>query len=286
MMTSGRVVIAMCAAALLMPTMPASAQSWTGGYLAGTAGGGMPGRNNGETVLFDTNLDGIFTDTVRTAAGADAFTPGFCGGLAVSATAIDGCSRDQRGIDVGGRAGYDRQMGMIVVGGLVDVSHTDVTEHATAFSITPAFYSFSRKVDYTVGLRGRVGIAFDRLLIYGTAGPALGQIGRMFTSSNMANVFVPVTQEGMADGDGFARESVWGYQAGGGADVRLGSRWVLTAEYLLGYFDNREGSTIRSTRGSAPATNPFVLVNPDGTDLQRSDAFRLHTVKVGLGYRF
>lgn len=286
MMTSGRVMIAVCAAALLASAVPASAQRWSGGYLAGTAGGGMPAPNDGETVLFDTNLDGMFTDTVRTAAGADAFTPGFCGGLAVKATAADGCSKDQRGIDFGGRAGYDRQMGMIVVGGLVDVSQTDVTEHATAFSITPAFYSFSRNVGYTVGLRGRVGLAFDRFLIYGTAGPALGHVGQMFTSSNTANIFVPVNQDGMPGDDGFAHESVWGYQAGGGADVRVGSRWVVTAEYLLGHFDNRDVSTIRSTRGSAAATNPFVLVNPDGTDLQRSDVLRLHTVKVGLGYRF
>lgn len=30
-----------------------------------------------ETILFDTNLDGTFGDTVNMAAGANAFTPGF-----------------------------------------------------------------------------------------------------------------------------------------------------------------------------------------------------------------
>lgn len=39
------------------------------------------------TPAFDTSLDGNFTDTVRTVAGADAFSPGFCGGAAVNALA-------------------------------------------------------------------------------------------------------------------------------------------------------------------------------------------------------
>ena len=36
-------------------------------------------------VVFDTNRDGTYGDTVRTIANVDAFSPGFCGGAAMIA---------------------------------------------------------------------------------------------------------------------------------------------------------------------------------------------------------
>jgi len=35
-----------------------------------------------------------------------------------------------------------------------------------------------------------------------------------------------------------------------------------------------------------PATNPFILVNPAGTNMQRTDKFEFQAVRVGLSYRF
>ena len=262
------------------------AQEWTGGYVAGSVGGVFPGTADTESVNFDTTLDGTFTDTVTTLAGANAFSPGFCGGLAVNATAAAGCTDDERGLDVGGRAGYDWQWGRMVAGGLVDLSRQDSTDYVTAFSTTPAFYTFARRSQMSLGIRGRAGVVAGPALVYGTAGPAWARIGQRFTSSNTANAFVPVEQTAEVDDDGFAGESVWGYQAGGGAEVRVAAHMTIGAEYLYANFDNREVSTIRSTRGTAPATNPFVLTNPAGTDLRRTDALRLHAVRAMLSIRF
>lgn len=125
-------VAAMCAAVIMAGVSTAAAQNWTGPYIGGSIGGGFQPADASETVGFDTNLDGAFGDTVRTAAGADAFSPGFCGGLAVNATASGGCTDDEEGIDFGGRVGYDWQVGRLLVGGLVDVSKTDVIDHVTA----------------------------------------------------------------------------------------------------------------------------------------------------------
>ena len=66
-----------------MAATPASAQtgastSWTGPYVGGQIGVSYI-DNDRPQVLFDTNRDGTFNDTVRTAAGANAFSPGFCG---------------------------------------------------------------------------------------------------------------------------------------------------------------------------------------------------------------
>lgn len=279
-MTMRRVAVAaICAIGLMAGASQAGAQQWSGTYVGGSAGGGLQRQKTGETVRFDTNLDGAFGDTIRTVAGADAFAPGFCGGLAVGAAASGGCTDDERGYDVGGRLGYDWQIGRFVVGALADVSRTGVTDSVTAFSVTPAFYSFTRELNYVGGLRARLGVGSDRVLVYGTGGGAWGSVEQQFTTSNAVNTF---TRTGEDDGQ---RTMAWGYQAGGGIEFALGGNWRLGGEYLFTSLDDRDESTIR-TSGPAPATNPFILVNPAGTDLQRSEKFDFQVVRLSLSYRF
>ena len=287
-MTSAALVCALTVTAGSMTaaqgqTVAGAQTTWTGGYVGGSIGAGIPrvDFDAKETVLFDTNLDGTFSDTVRTAAGADAFSPGFCGGIAVGSLPSAGCMQeeDEDGNDFGGRAGYDWQMGGFVIGALVDISATnDIIDGVSAFSTTPAFYAFSRELTYVGGLRGRVGGGSNRVLVYGTGGAAWGGVDHQFTSSNGVNTFVPAKDE-------IRSEMAWGYQAGGGVEVRLGSHWSVTGEYLFTSLDDKEDGTVRS-QGPAPATNPFILVNPAGTDLRREDRFEFETLRVGLSYRF
>ncbi len=269
-----------CAAVMFANAGAASAQSWKGVYVGGFVGGAVMNDGAAETVAFDTDLNGVFGDTVRTAAGANAFSPGFCGGLAVNATAASGCTDDKNGVDAGGRVGYDWQFGHFVVGGLADVSRPDVSDSVTAFSTTPAFYSFTRELRYMAAFRGRAGFGTNRVLVYGTFGPTWGGVDQSFTTSNAVNTFVAVNQE-----DAEGKESIWGYQAGAGAEFKLGARVSLLGEYLFTSLDNREQSTIRS-QGPAPATNPFILVNAAGTDLQRTQRFEMQVARVGLSLRF
>lgn len=102
-----RLITALTCALLIGAATDAQAQGWKGFYLGGHLGTAMQPDDADETVTFDTNLDGTFTDTIRTGAGANAFSPGFCGGLAAGATPALGCGNDEEGIDFGGRAGYD-----------------------------------------------------------------------------------------------------------------------------------------------------------------------------------
>ena len=111
------------------------------------------------------------------------------------------------------------------------------------------------------------------------------RVEQRFTSSNMANVFVPRADDSRND-EGIVSQGVWGVQAGGGAEVRVAERWTVVAEYLYSRFDDRDDAVVRSTRGTAPATNPFVLVNPGGTDLRRTEPLTMGTVRVGIQYRF
>ena len=58
--------------ASLSPTAFAQTSDWSGFSIGINAGQGMRDDNGGETVVFDTNRDGTFDDTVRTGLGADA----------------------------------------------------------------------------------------------------------------------------------------------------------------------------------------------------------------------
>lgn len=270
---------AVLAAALITWTAnTARAQEWTGAYVAGSIGAALLREADDEAVRFDTNLDGDFGDTVRTAAGADAFSPGFCPGLAVNALPASGCSEDEGGVDAGGRVGYDWQIGRLVVGGLVDVSYMDAKDGVSTFSTTPAFYAFARELNYVAAMRGRIGTGTDRVLVYGTGGAAWASLDHTFTTSNAVNTFVPAKDMTRTEGS-------WGYQAGGGVEVRIGARWSLSGEYLFTSIDDRDEALVRS-QGPAPATNPFILVNASGTDLQPTRRFDVHGVRVSLGYRF
>lgn len=271
--------LATCVMAVLTMTMAgsAAAQDWSGLYVGGSIGGARPARGLDDRVEFDTNLDGSFGDVVRTAAGADAFSPGFCAGAAMGATPAMGCEEDSGGIDAGGRVGYDWRFGRLVVGAVGDVARVDAVESVTAFSTTPAFYTFTRELDTVIAARGRIGVLAGRVLAYATGGVVGGRVQQAMITSNRVNTFVPVD----------AGEATWerGAQAGAGVEVAVGSRVTAFAEYLHTRIDSTEASTVRS-RGPAPATNPFILVNASGTDLRRTGSLRLDAFRAGLHLRF
>ena len=88
------------------------------------------------------------------------------------------------------------------------------------------------------------------------------------------NTFVPAGNDG-----------VWGYQAGGGLDIRFGRRLSFGAEYLMTGLDDKDEYTVR-VQGPAPSTNAFILTNAAETDLRRADQFDFYSVRVTVGYRF
>ena len=276
----GRGVLVVAVVLSLSFVRVAHAQSHSGWYVGGSIGVGLPSTPDSERVLFDTNLDGGFGDTVRTAAGADAFSPGFCSGLAVNAMAASGCTDDESGVDFGGRVGYDKAFGRFVVGGVAELFTADISDSVSAFSTTPAFYAFTRELNLVFGYRGRAGFGNERLLVYGTGGGAWGSVEETFTTSNVVNTFTRPQND-----SGETSSSVWGYQAGGGIEVALAGGLRLVGEYLFTQLDDRDEFTVRSGP-PAPATNPFILVNSRGTDLQPSDALRFQSIRFGVNYRF
>lgn len=258
---------------------PAAAQdvtSWTGPYAGVRLGYAFQPNNNDETVLFDTNLDGGFGDQVRTGAGANAFSTGFCGGAGAAPTAASGCGDDKDGYDVSAHLGFDLQVGSnFVVGVVGEYGRANLRDDVTAFSTTPANYILSRRLRDNGNLRARVGIANGKTLVYATGGGSYAKIRNSFSSTNTANAFSTT-----------GNDSVYGYNAGGGLDIKVADNFSIGALYLFRHFKDND-FRVRTSRGLAPATNPFLLVNANGTDFRRSQTdFDTHSVTAVASFRF
>ncbi|BCW87676.1 hypothetical protein sos41_08060 [Alphaproteobacteria bacterium SO-S41] len=253
---------------------------WGGFYIGGHLGYGFTSGGDDETLLFDTNLDGTYGDTVRTGAGADAFSPGFCNGKALSNAAAGGCEEDDDGGFEGGlRLGYDWQSGSFVYGALIEGSYVNVEDSVTGFSTTPAAYQFTRELNFLGAARLRAGfLASDNFLIYATGGVAYGSIDREFLTTNTANSFTQFEDN--------ADDGAWGYQIGGGVEAKLGGAWSIGAEYIFTSLNDDEYG-VRVGPGTAPLTNPFRIVNAAGTDtIREDDKFEIHSVRAVLNYHF
>lgn len=270
----------LAASAATLLAVPAMAQDsdrsehFDGPYISIGGGGTLQGSDRGETVLFDTDRDGTFGDQVTTVGGLNAFSTGFCGGAATSSANIS-CRNDKDGPEYFARLGFDRRMGNFVLGAVIEGGRSEARDSVSAFSTTPASYTFSRETDYQANARLRAGYTPNGgALFYVTGGGAYAKLDNRFTTSNGANSF---TDNGKTNG--------WGYTAGGGAEIMVANNISIGLEYL--YTDIRDDDFVVAVGpGTAPATNPF-LIESGGTDMKReSDHFRTHSVRGTLSFRF
>lgn len=269
-------VLLLTASAAALLAGPAMAQDWSGFYGGVLVGYSDLDNDQNETFLFDTNLDGSYGDTVNNTAPANAFSPGFCDGGAITTEPAGGCTADDsEGAEYGLRVGYDCQRGSLVYGAVVEASRPNINDSVSGFSTTPARYEFQRELNFAIAARLRLGYAADRFLVYGTAGGVMGDFDRNFVTSNTANLFTETDND-----------SAYGIQYGAGVEYALTPQVRIGAEYLQTSFEDNE-YTVRAGPGSAGPTNPFRIVNPDGTDIRRSNGnFDYGSLRLTATYRF
>lgn len=157
------------------------------------------------------------------------------------------------GFTGGGQIGYNYQVGSIVFGLEADAAYTDLSSRRFFTAANGSVSTIRTNVDYIGTVRGRLGYAFDRILIYGTGGFAYGGVDQT------ANFYSPAIGGNLAY-FGQRNKTETGWTAGGGVEYALPSTYsffgsntvTLKAEAL--YYDL--GRTSNAVLNTPIAPNP------------------------------
>jgi outer membrane immunogenic protein len=170
----------------------------------------------------------------------------------------------------GGQIGYNFSIGNIVLGFEADMAYTSIDTTSSFDQVFPfgcctiVRGSFMhQELSSLSTVRGRVGYAFDNILLYATGGLALGQVEYVFELN-------------WPDIDGFARgessKLAVGYTGGAGIEIALG-KWSLKTEYLFYDLGNESLAAPFLINGAA---EPFTF-RPEFTTLG-------HIFRVGTNF--
>jgi outer membrane immunogenic protein len=234
------------------PVAVASVYNWTGFYIGGNIGYGW-GQNTNPSISF-----------VDPAGAPVGFAPYFATGNNVFP------NLKPAGVIGGGQMGYNWQMNTLVLGAVADFQAADIQASGTGlvpFSIfvTPSAQSLSQRLDFLGTVRGKVGAAFNNVMIYGTGGYAYGHVK---SSLNFAAPAAAVFFGGTA--------SEWrsGWTAGVGGEYGVGP-WSFGVEYL--HYDLGRSSV--TSVSIPPAAFPL-------SSLSASQRVAGDIVRATVNYRF
>lgn len=169
------------------------------------------------------------------------------------------------GIFGGGQVGGNMQFGNFVFGLEADIQAADIDDKASGSN---AFRSTAAKssVDWYGTLRPRLGVAFDRTLVYATGGLAFGGVDYRAATINAAGDYASFKK-------GTTRT---GYTVGGGVEYALDSAWSVKAEYQYVNFGKYNVSGSEYDAGGAST----------GRTLSTKATPDFHSVRLGFNYRF
>lgn len=175
----------------------------------------------------------------------------------------------------GAQAGANFQFGSIVAGIEADIQYVDQGKTAR-FTGNPVLgtaltTSARHELNWLGTLRGRVGFAADRLLVYGTGGLAFGEVE---ASGSVDGVAAPALAW-----SGSNRATKTGWAAGGGVEYAFTDNISLKAEYL--YYDLGRSTFTASGNAAVRATAAL-----NGIDYVGRTQTKGSIVRAGVNYRF
>ena len=158
----------------------------------------------------------------------------------------------------GGTVGASYQVGAFVFGVEADGDWADAGGFGTLTSTGLCAGGCLTNNSWLATARGRFGYAFDRLLVYGTAGAAFGDIRANYSNDAVSSATEP------------------GWVAGAGVEFAFAPNWTAKAEYL--FIDLADGS----------CTTVCAIQNPSGPAVIPNVAIKFSEsmVRAGLNYRF
>jgi outer membrane immunogenic protein len=179
----------------------------------------------------------------------------------------------------GAQGGYNWQTGHFVIGGEADISWSRMSGTATVTPIiknngTPfpgaGFLTAHQDTKWFGTIRPRAGIAFDRVLLYGTGGLAYGRVNYSANSDFRPGVPTSIL---FFQYPASLSKTKTGWTVGGGVEVGINQHWSWKAEYL--YYDLGNQSI---TANPIPANPPFQVSYRWET--------KAHTFNAGINFRF
>jgi outer membrane immunogenic protein len=134
---------------------------------------------------------------------------------------------------------------------------------------TPTTVTNSLSTNWLATVRGRVGITFDRILLYVTGGAA-------FSDLNYSQIY---SDTGAPPGAGSSsvKNVKTGWTVGGGGEWALADRWSVKAEYLYVQFDGQDTTTLLCAGGCGTFSQNLTGATSD---------LHVHIARIGLNYRF
>ena len=186
------------------------------------------------------------------------------------------------GFTAGGQIGYNYQFGNIAGGGLVagveaDAAYTDLDKTENAPTPRGADRILRSELDFLGTARGRLGYAFNQVLIYGTGGLAYGEV------KDRAALFDRATNTITRFG-GDRDDLRIGYAYGGGIEYALPTQSVLN--FLHASAVTIKGEYLHYDLGSQNITaSPNLSTNAIGAYNVR---FKVSgdLARAGLNYKF
>jgi outer membrane immunogenic protein len=188
---------------------------WTGLYLGGFGGYAFDGEADFDFDLFDTSS-----------------------------------TTDLEGFFGGGTLGANWQWNWLVLGVEGDIGWSDIDGSDPCPNLA---FDCEVDIEWLASARGRVGLAWNNFLLFGTGGAAFAGV------EADTPPFTP--------GDDFD-ETYFGWTAGGGVEIGVWQNWSIKGEYA--YYDLGD------------ETSEAGELDFGETDLE----IDLHTVKFGVNYRF
>lgn len=167
----------------------------------------------------------------------------------------------------GGQIGYNYQIGSIVLGIEADLQGADISAGFGPNNINTTLvgtFSGDSTIEMFGTVRARVGLAFDRMMLYVTGGFA------------WANVDYNVTGiDGTARFDIRENTIFSGYVIGGGLEWAFAPNWSMKAEYQMINLGREDFSAVVLDAGVPTGQLAHTAATPE-----------IHTFRLGVNYRF
>jgi len=190
----------------------------------------------------------------------------------------------------GGQVGANAQFGSLVLGVEGDFSWMSLsgryrsTSGPTAFPTPLGTFAVSTaegaaaKAEWLSTVRGRLGFAFDRILVYGTGGAAFAHV------TGAGDITATAPGVGSLSLAASERRTHFGWTVGAGIEAMITPNLSAKIEYLYADLGRETHRALASVNGS-PA---LVALIPPGASATAAGNFKVEvqTVKVGLNYRF